>query len=289
MTRVPAGQGLYPNSELIDKGLQPETVYSYTVEPVDSAGDSAGAAGPVTGSTLSLMTPANLSATPLSGTQVELQWGRQTFDNATVFYDVLRAIKPADANATPDFVSILPGGPGTLPVGPGGWTVYLDETCVPETNYLFKVVGYDATPPEPSAASAIAIAEADTTDEVPPPTSPTNLRAGYGGLGRVGLAWDAGTGGGLLGFDVYRGTTADFALDAAALIGSSTDHGYTDDLPNPGGVYWYVVKAASEASDGGGVVRGVEPGKCRHRHEPGRPAGRTVELDDGQRGRRRRP
>jgi titin len=247
VTRLPADTlDSLPSSPYFDQALSPGHTYSYTVQALDENGVPSAQSGSVSAATYGPPAqPTGLAATALSGTQVHLTWAAVAGASG---YDVLRA-----TSADGDFTSILPAGQVDTSAE------YYDQSCEPGTTYYYQVKAVDGqSPPDYSAASDAA--SVTTSASIGLPIAPTNLQAGYAGQadnrqgpGRVGLTWEAARGVGSLGFDVYRGTSANLPLDASTLVGSSFDRFYIDDVPTPGATYYYAVKAVSLSNSGGEV------------------------------------
>lgn len=212
-----------------DGSLAPHSDYEYSITAVDEDGDISPPTI-VTGTTLdNLPKPGNLVATANSGSEVLLTWDTSE-DPAPDGWDVLRA-----TSASGPFHSILPPGQMTPT------NSFHDEGTEPETHYWYKVVAIDAQGRRSVESDA---ADATTLQAPGLPAPPTDLEGAYAGSGRVGLRWAHVPGAGLLGFDVYRSTSADFIPSGATLIGSSIDRRYTDD--GVSGTVYYRVVAVSE-------------------------------------------
>jgi RHS repeat-associated protein len=222
-------------------GLSPDTSYHFLVRAVIPYG-SADEAVVVDSNEVIVSTfpevgtparPAAVTAVAVDASTIHIDW-KDNEDGVTASYNLYRGIGD---NATFASASLIQSGRT-----PSDFT---DTGLSSGTQYTYWVVAVTAG----SALSAPSAAASAQTLDFSRPAAPTDLTAGYGGMGRVGLRWSESSTG-LLGFDIYRGTKADFNLDASTLIGSSADPRYTDDVPVIGDQYWYAMKAVGVGSDG---------------------------------------
>src|ERR671930_2390943 len=112
-----------------DTTVSANATYSYTVKAFDASGNVSDASAPATVTTGSSDTtpptkPTGLTATPFSGTQVDLSWFASTDDVGVTGYVIYRN--------------------GTRLTGIGAVTTYSDTSVVPSTSYSYSVVAVDA-------------------------------------------------------------------------------------------------------------------------------------------------
>lgn len=156
-----------------DSGLQVNTNYRWRVRAINNVGSS-GASNVVTAATFVPAAPASLSATTISGSQIDLAWSDDATNEES--YRVERCGLVACAPA--DFAEIA-----TLPAGS---TSYSDLAVAVDNSYRYRVrgvntVGAGAYSPE-AAANTIR------------PAAPTDLAAVTVSATQVDLSWtDAST------------------------------------------------------------------------------------------------
>ena len=176
--------------------------------------------------------PADVQASA-SGSTVALGWAAATDDRGVVRYDVHRS---TTAGFTPS--------PATK-VGESAQPGFSDGPLQPGS-YVYRVVAIDAAGNvgAASAEAAVTISAPDTTAPSVP-SAPTVAVSGTSAQ----LTWTASTDDvGVTGYDVHRGTTAGFAVDAASRIASVSTPAYTDASLAPG-TYWYRVVARDAAGN----------------------------------------
>lgn len=128
----------------LDATAEGGTTYSYTVYAYDASGNTSGPSNTATvtavADTQPPSTPSGLTATPVSGTQVDLSWNAATDNVAVAGYTVYRN-----------------GSPVGTTTGPGS-TAYTDASASPSTTYTYTVDAFDAagnhaTPSAPVTAT----------------------------------------------------------------------------------------------------------------------------------------
>ena len=123
-----------------DSTCSPNTAYTYTVSAYDAAGNNSAQSAPATATTPAdtnpPSVPTNLTATPVSQTQVNLAWTASTDNVGVTGYKVYR---------------------NTVQIGTSATVSYSDSTCSPSTTYTYNVSAYDAAGNN-SAQSAPAVA-----------------------------------------------------------------------------------------------------------------------------------
>ncbi len=187
-----------------DPDAAPSTRY-YRVTAYDAAGNesAASAALAVTISdTTAPSTPAAL-VTSVAGTDVSLTWNASTDDVGVEQYLVYRG-------TTSDF-SIA----GADPIGTTGTASYTDSGLA-EGTWYYRVVAVDAAG-NASGASNAASAEVDIDTDAP--STPGQPETSVAGNGVVTVSWSASTDDvAVVGYRVYRGTSAGFTPGAATLV-----------------------------------------------------------------------
>ena len=154
-----------------DTGLQPATTYAYRVFATNAAGDSP-ASPTTTASTPAGLpgTPTNVSATPLSSTQITVMW---TASSSATAYRVEHSID---------------SGANWLAIGTTASTSLNDTGLTPDTSYQYRVVATNAI--GESAPSATVTA----TTLVAPPAAPMGLSATPVSSTEIQLSWTASDG-----------------------------------------------------------------------------------------------
>ena len=170
-------------------GLTLSTLYSYTVEAIDAAGNASGQTGAATATTpagadtQAPTLPTNLTATVISSVQVNLSWTAATDNIGVTNYRIFRG--------------------GVLIATLGNVLTYQNTGLTPSTNYSYTVQALDA-PGNASGQSLPALAA--TPGDALAPTVPTNLTATAISPVQINLSWTAATDNvGVTGYRVYRG------------------------------------------------------------------------------------
>ena len=184
--------------------------------------------------------PGQLSATA-SGDTVTLAWQASTDDVGVTGYSVYRG---ASADFTADASTKL----ADVTV-----TSYSDAALTPAT-YYYKVVAFDAAGNTSTAASASAevIPPADTAA----PSAPAEVNGAASGSTAT-VSWNASTDNvGVVGYRVYRGSSAGFAADASTKVADASGNSFTDSGLLAGNYYYRVdaVDAAGNASAASSAV-----------------------------------
>uniref|UniRef100_UPI003EBD1E43 PA14 domain-containing protein n=1 Tax=Arthrobacter sp. Ld5 TaxID=649152 RepID=UPI003EBD1E43 len=155
---------------------------------------------------------------------------------------------------------------GAAPVSGESFT---DESAAADTTYYYVVVALnaDGDASDPSTALEVIV----PAEDVQVPAAPTGVQGTAGESGVV-LEWT--TSEGAAGYNVYRGTTAEVAVDGTPLNGAAPVSGesFTDESAAADTTYYYVVVALNAdggASDPSTAVEvtvpaedGPEPGAC---------------------------
>ncbi|GLJ79909.1 LamG-like jellyroll fold domain-containing protein [Microbacterium imperiale] len=169
----------------------------------------------------------------LAGSTASLAWTAATDDRGVVRYDIHRG-------TTTGFTLSA-----STKVGQTETTTAQDGPLQPGT-YVYRIVAVDAAgnAGPASGEAAVTVAAPDTTAPSTP-AAPTVTVSG----GSAQLSWPASSDDiGVSGYDVYRGTNADFPADAASRIAAVTANAHTDSGLAPG-TYWYRVVARDAAGN----------------------------------------
>lgn len=204
--------------------------YFYKVEAFDVAGnnsDSSTAASVTVADTQTPSVPAGVVATATTG-GVQLSWSASTDNVAVTGYDVYRGTSADFAVGDASKV-----GHVTSPA--------FTEGGLAAGTYYYKVVASDAAgnTSAPSSAAQVAVLDALT------PSTPMNVAATVSG-DSVSVTWTASIigNGDTPSYNVYRGSSADFAVGAASLLGQSTQTNYADNGLGQGSYYYKIVAVA---------------------------------------------
>ncbi|HUD11364.1 MAG TPA: fibronectin type III domain-containing protein [Candidatus Saccharimonadia bacterium] len=171
-----------------DTGLAEGATYQYTVDAYDAAGNVSGqsaTAGVTISDTTPPTVPTNLTATAVSGTQINLSWTASTDNVGVAGYTVFR-------NGTQ--IATVTNG-----------TSYADTGLAVGASYQYTVAAYDAAG---NVSAQSAAATATTLSDTTPPTVPTGLAAIPVSGTQVNLSWNASTDNvGVTGYQVFRNGT----------------------------------------------------------------------------------
>ncbi|MFC5433798.1 CBM96 family carbohydrate-binding protein [Microbacterium suwonense] len=205
----------------------------YRVVAVDAAGNTSPAsdqAQVVVPDTTAPSAPADLAASA-AGQNVQLSWSPSSDDVAVTGYEVHRS---ATAGFTPSEATLIgtssEAGYADMEVEPGEW------------HYL--VVALDAAGNASGASNEASVEVLDIDDTAP--STPNGLVAAVDGSD-VSLTWSVSTDDvGVTGYQVHRGSTADFTPTASSLLATVTDPAYVDSGRTAG--TWYYRVAAIDAA-----------------------------------------
>lgn len=203
-----------------DTNCTAATTYSYQVAAYDASGNESAKSTAVsvttTSDTQAPSVPAGLTATAVSGTQVNLSWAASTDNVGVTGYKIYREGTQIGTNAT---------------------ATYADTTCTPVTTYSYAVSAYDAAGNNSAQSSATTV----TTPDTIPPSVPTGLSATAVSGTRVDISWVASSDNvGVTGYKIFRGSTQ---------IGTSATTAYSDTTCTPGTAYSYKVSAYDAAGN----------------------------------------
>ena len=207
-----------------DTAVVPSTSYSYQVQAVDAAGNPSLLSGakaavtPAAPDVTAPTAPTGLSATAVSGSEIDLSWKGSSDDTGVTGYDVYRD--------------------GKLVATLDPLTSYDDTSVNDASSYSYTVAAFDAA----GNVSDLSSPATASTPDVTAPSVPTGLTATAAGGSKVNLAWSAASDNvGVAGYHVYRNGAV-----VATLTGTSySDTGLTDATS-----YRYTVSAYDAAGNG---------------------------------------
>ena len=227
--------GTVSDTSYSDAGLAFGTYY-YAVESADAAGnvsDPATTQVDVVPDTTAPSTPTGVAAEQ-SGTSVNLVWAPSTDDQSVSGYRVYRG---GSSDFTPDASTLLADAVGG--------TSYTDASVAAGGTYFYKVVAVDGSGngSQPSDPASVTVAD------VTPPSTPGDVTAVPAGSG-VTVSWSQSADDvAVTGYNVYRGTTADFTANDAGKVGSTSGATQFADPNVPGGTLYYKVVALDAAGN----------------------------------------
>jgi len=208
-----------------DTGLSASTSYQYTVSAFDAAGNISAQSQSVMATTLPSATPPDtipptvptgLTATAVSGTQVNLAWNASTDNVGVTGYQIYRN--------------------GSLLATVTNGTTYSDTGLTNATAYQYTVTAYDAAGNVSAQTSPVTASTPDTI----PPTVPTGLKLVLA-TKSINLSWIASTDNvGVTGYAIYRNGTK---------IATATSLTYSDTTVVQGSTYKYSVAAYDAAGN----------------------------------------
>lgn len=202
-----------------DTTCTPATTYSYQVSAYDAADNESAkctAVQATTPDTIAPSVPTGLSASPVSGTRVNLSWTASTDNVAVSGYKIFRNGVQIGTSPTPS---------------------YSDLSCAPATTYSYQVSAYDVAGNESAKCTAV---QATTPDTVAP-SVPAGLSAAAASATTVNLTWSASTDNvAVTGYKVYRD---------GIQIGTSATTSYSDTTCVAMTTYSYQVSAYDAAGN----------------------------------------
>jgi len=199
-------------------GLTASTTYSYTVRALDAAGNvspissSASAITQAAPDTTAPSTPAGLTATAASLSQINLSWTAATDNVGVTGYNVYRG--------------------GTQIATLGAVTTFQNTGLTASTPYSYTVRAFDAAG-NVSAPSSSAITATLAAPDTTAPSTPAGLTATAASSSQINLSWTAATDNvGVTGYNVYRGGMQVATLGAVTTyqntgLTASTNYSYT--------------------------------------------------------------
>jgi len=211
----------------MDTSVNQGTTYYYGAQAKDSGGDLSPMSAVAT-ATLPMppSAPANLVATPTSGTIASLTWSAAASGGLPVlYYQVFRGLSSSN-------LSLL----ATVEQ-----TAFTDTTVTQGTTYYYGVEAEDSGA-DLSPMSAIA-----KLTSLTPPSPPAGLAATPASTTSVNLSWSPAAAGSLpvQFYQVFRGSSP----STLSQVGSIAQTSYTDSCLNPATTYYYGVVAADAEGD----------------------------------------
>jgi chitodextrinase len=166
-------------------------------------------------------TPASLTATAMSSSQINLSWPASTDNTGVTGYKVYRG--------------------GTHIATPTG-TSYSNTGLSASTSYSYKVSAIDAAGNESSqSVTAIATTQSTTVTDTTAPSTPAGLSASATSSSQINLSWTASTDNvGVTGYRIYRGGT---------YLATSTGTSYSNTGLTASTSYSYRVSAVDAAGN----------------------------------------
>ncbi len=202
-----------------DTGVTEGVTYCYQVSAVDTEGKESGKSADVlanTGDVSAPTVPANLSATVVSSSQINLSWTASADDVGVSGYRVYRD--------------------GSL-VGTAMGVNYSDTGLSAATTYDYSVSAYDAAGNASAQTDAISVNTGDTTA----PSVPVGVSATAISSTRIDLSWTASTDDvGVASYRIYRG---------GSLLATVAGTSYSDTGLEAGTGYTYNVSAVDGAGN----------------------------------------
>jgi fibronectin type 3 domain-containing protein len=209
----------------LDTLLEAGTTYLFAVRAVNGVGEGP-ASSVVDATTFAVpgaVTDFIASAGPGVG-EITLTWAAPDEDGGTEItgYRVFRGLTTDSLEPVADVEE------------PG----FLDTGLANGTTYIYRVAALNAVGEGPVSGLAAA-----TTLGLP--GAPVNLSA-LPGVGEIGLSWEAGSGDGITGYRIYRGSDA----DNLGFLAESEDTQLLNDGLGNGATFFYAVSAVNSVGEG---------------------------------------
>jgi chitodextrinase len=231
--------GTSSGAAFVDTGLTPSTGYNYRVRARDATGNlsgysnTAGAATPAAPDTTAPTAPANLTATAMTDTRIDLAWTAATDNVGVASY----LIERCQGSGCSNFAQI----------GTSAGTTFSDNGLLSSTAYSYRVRATDAAG-NLGAFSGTASATTPVPPDLSPPTDPTNLTATVASPTQVNLAWTASTDD--VGVATYflercQGT----GCSSFGIIATNSTTSFADSSLVASGTYSYRVRATDAAGN----------------------------------------
>lgn len=220
-------------------GLSASTSYSYRVRAVDAAGNLSPYTSTVSASTQAPpdtqapTAPTNLTATPVSSSQINLTWAASTDNVGVTGYRVERCQGVGCSN----FAQIA-APPATT---------FSDTGLIGSTSYSYRVRAVDAAG-NLSAYSNTTSATTQAPPDTQAPTAPSGLAASPISSSQINLSWTASTDNvGVTGYRVERcqGSGCSNFAQIATPVGTA----FSDSGLSPATSYTYRVRAVDAAGN----------------------------------------
>ena len=220
-----------------DTSVSSATSYSYRVRATDAAGNLSSysnTTSAATPDTTAPSQPGTLSATPVSGGEVDLSWGASTDNVGVTGYRIERCAGSGCSNFT------------QIATTTGTGTSYKDTSVSSATSYSYRVRATDAAGNLSSYSNTTSAATPDTTA----PSQPGTLSATPVSGGEVDLSWGASTDNvGVSGYRIERcaGSGCSNFTQIATTTGTGTS--YKDTSVSSATSYSYRVRATDAAGN----------------------------------------
>ncbi len=221
-----------------DSGLLPNTLYRYYVTAVDLSNNQSGASNTYSATTLpdtvSPTFPTNVSASAVSGSQINLSWAPSTDNVAVAGYQITRT-----AGSVTVLLSSL-------------MTSYSDSGLSAGTTYTYTIKAYDTSNNYSTASSPVSATTLDQIKPVWPATAVFSASpvSGANGASQINLSWSAATdNAGVAGYTIWQSMSnnLNFAEVGSQLGGSNTS--YTALYLQPSTIYYFHIIAFDAAGN----------------------------------------
>jgi len=208
-----------------DSGLEPNTTYTYTLTALDAAGNESPHSNPASAATphapdiLPPTTPAELAATGIGPTTIDLVWEPSSDNDRVTWYRIYR---------------------DGVRVGTTGRTDYRSSGLEPNTTYAFTVTALDPAGNESQHSNQVSATTLQAPD-ILPPTTPGSLAATASGQTTIDLVWEPST-------DNDRVTWYRIYRDGVR-VGTTGNTHYRSAGLEPGTTYTFTVTAMDPAGN----------------------------------------
>jgi len=215
-------------TQYIDPNLELGVTYRYTISAVDTANNESVLSEAASFTTLldtePPTTPANLSASNITGNSVSLNWHASTDNHQIMGYRLYR-----DGQTTPR-ADIISNG-------------YTDTTLSPATSYQYTVTAYDTVGNESAHTNVLSVTTSEAADTTPPSIPTISLQNTLVTYDSIALQWsESNDNVGMSHYLIYR----DGDATAIAQVSSNS---YTDINLEQGVTYQYTVSAVDTADN----------------------------------------
>ncbi len=220
-----------------DTTVTSTTSYSYRVRATDAAGNQSAYSNTATATTPDTTPPSQpgtLSATAVSGGEVDLSWGASADNVGVTGYDIERCQGSGCSNFT------------QIAATTGTGATFKDTTVTSATTYSYRVRATDAADNLSAYSNTAAAGTPDTT----PPSQPGTVTATAASGTEVDLSWGASTDNiGVTGYRVERcqGSGCSNFTQIATTTGTGTT--FKDTTTSAGTSYSYRVRATDASGN----------------------------------------
>ncbi len=226
----PAEQGVYVITYLISAvNGKADGSHSVPVTATDAASNSATTSISLTLDNTAPPAPTSLSATAISGGNIQLAWTASSPETDVAQYNIYRSTTSGGQSYTSPTYTVS-----------AGTTTYTDTSTTDAQTYYYVVRAQDAAGNIETNTTEVSATASGTG-----PPAPTNLAATALAGGSVLLTWTASSPETDVSlYNIYRATTSgseDFTSSLASVTAGTTS--YTDTSTTDGVTYYYVVRA----------------------------------------------